>query len=161
MRNPMAFVSKVDNTMYLHQPDKAEFIKAMSRRSWQMKEKRLEASPLSDVLKGTQVLDSIWAIRRRWWICTTEIYEARLNAHGRQQIHGVTHWEMSAPCEPKGRRQYSRMVSKMYGDPKINTVRATRVKLHDNLAIKLDYCKTKWENYSKLHLLGRYIQNWL
>ena len=47
--------------------------------------------PLSDLPKGTKLIDIVWSMRRKRRINTQEVYKwkARLNVHGGQQEHGV------------------------------------------------------------------------
>ena len=55
--------------------------------------------PLSQVPKGTKLIDMVWSMRRKRRIKTQEVYKwkARLNVHGGQQEHGVHYWDTYAP----------------------------------------------------------------
>ena len=55
--------------------------------------------PISAVPKGEKILDSVWAMRKKRCIGTGEVrkYNAILNAHCGQQVHGVNYWETFAP----------------------------------------------------------------
>ena len=55
--------------------------------------------PLSDLPKGTKLIDMVWSMRRKRRINTQEVYKwkARLNVHGGQQEHGVHYWDTYAP----------------------------------------------------------------
>ena len=54
--------------------------------------------PLSDLPKGTKLIDMVWSMRRKRRINTQEVYKwkARLNVHGGQQEHGVHYWDTYA-----------------------------------------------------------------
>ena len=55
--------------------------------------------PLSDLPRGTKLIDMVWSMRRKRRINTQEVYKwkARLNVHGGQQEHGVHYWDTYAP----------------------------------------------------------------
>ena len=55
--------------------------------------------PLSDLPKGTKLIDMVWSMRRKRRINTQEVYKwkPRLNVHGGQQEHGVHYWDTYAP----------------------------------------------------------------
>jgi len=55
--------------------------------------------PSTSVPIGAQIFDSIWAMWRKRCIGTGEVrkYKDRLNAHGGQQIHGISYWDTFAP----------------------------------------------------------------
>ena len=63
------------------------------------KRKNWEVTPVEQLRKGTVILDSIQATRRKRKIGTGHVskYKARLNAHGGQQEYGVNNCEMFAP----------------------------------------------------------------
>ena len=46
-----------------------------------------------------KLLDSIWAMGRKWRITTGEVYkyETHLKAHGGQQVQGIYYWDTYAP----------------------------------------------------------------
>ena len=58
-----------------------------------------EPIPLSQVPKGTKLIDMVWLMRRKRQIKTQEVYKwkARLNVHGGLQEHGVHYWDTYAP----------------------------------------------------------------
>jgi hypothetical protein len=100
MTDPIAFLSHHSDpdTMYFHeamrQPDREDFIKAVikeindhiDRRHWIL-------VPREKVPKGTKILDSVWAMKRKRDLVTRQIYKhkARLNVHGGQQQFGVNY----------------------------------------------------------------------
>jgi hypothetical protein len=106
MADPIAFLSHHSDpdTMYFHeairQPDREDFIKAIikeindhiNRKHWilVLREK---------VPKGTKILDSVWAMKRKRDLVTREVYKhkARLNVHGGQQQFGVNYFETYSP----------------------------------------------------------------
>ena len=57
--------------------------------------------PLTDLPKGTKLIDMVWSMRRKRRIKTQEVYKwkARLNVHGGQQEHGIHYWDTYAPVE--------------------------------------------------------------
>ena len=61
--------------------------------------KHWELIPISQVPKGTKVLDSVWAMKRKRDIITRKVYKhkARLNVHGRQQEFGVDYFQTYSP----------------------------------------------------------------
>ena len=59
-----------------------------------------EPVPLSDVPKGTKLIDMVWSMRHKRRIKTQEVYKwkACLNVHGGgQQEHGVHYWDTYTP----------------------------------------------------------------
>ena len=54
--------------------------------------------PLTQVPKGTKLIDMVWSMRRKRRIKTQEVYKwkARLYVHGGQQEHGVQYWDTYA-----------------------------------------------------------------
>jgi hypothetical protein len=105
MQDPIAFATHSDpDTMYMHQamkqPDKKEFLQAMDKEiNDHVAKGHWKLIPKAKVPKGINVLDSVWAMRRKRKIMTGEIYKwkARLNVHGGQQEKGVNYWETYAP----------------------------------------------------------------
>ena len=105
MQDPIAFATNSDpDTMYMHQamkqPDKKEFLQAMDKEiNDHVAKGHWKLIPKAKVPKGINVLDSVWAMRRKRKIMTGEIYKwkARLNVHGGQQEKGVNYWETYAP----------------------------------------------------------------
>ena len=55
--------------------------------------------PLSQVPKGTKLIDTVWTFARKRKLDTREVYKwkARLTVHGGQQIHGINFWDTYAP----------------------------------------------------------------
>ena len=49
-----------------------------------------------------KLLDSIWAMGRKWRITTGEVYkyETHLKAHGGQQVQGIYYWDTYALWSP-------------------------------------------------------------
>ena len=96
MLDPIAFKATGDpDTMYFHQamkePDKDEFLKAIVKEVNDPKGNHWELVPISEVPKGTKILDSVWAMKQKRDIQTRQVYKhkARLNIHGGQQEYGV------------------------------------------------------------------------
>jgi len=70
MYNPMALPAVIGDTMYLHQdmkqPSQDQFLKAVMKEiETHQKRKNWEVTPVEQVPKGTVILDSIWAMRRK------------------------------------------------------------------------------------------------
>jgi hypothetical protein len=106
MDDPIAFAaSKSDpDTMYYHeamkQDDAQQFREAMQKEvDDHVKHGHWEMIHVSDIPKGTKVLDSVWAMKRKRRIKTREIYKwkGRLNVHGGQMLHGIHYWETFSP----------------------------------------------------------------
>jgi hypothetical protein len=55
--------------------------------------------PSEQVPKGTKILSSVWAMKRKRDLVTREVYKhkARLNVHGGQQQFGVNYNETYSP----------------------------------------------------------------
>ena len=90
--------------MYWHeamqQPDKAEFLKAAKEEvKSHVDNEHFTLFKRADLPKGTNILASVWSMKRKRRILTREVYKwkARLNAHGGQQEHGVNFWETYSP----------------------------------------------------------------
>lgn len=105
-QHPMlAYAASADpDTMYYHEamrePDRAEFIKAMSKEVKSHTENGVwELVPRSSVPAGTKILPAVWAMKRKRRIATREIYKwkARLNIDGSKQEEGVNYWETFSP----------------------------------------------------------------
>jgi hypothetical protein len=106
MSDPIAFLSHHSDpdTMYFHeavkQPDREEFIKAIikeindhiDRNHWVL-------VPRNKVPKGTKILASVWAMKRKRDLVTRQIHKhkARLNVHGGQQQYGINYFETYSP----------------------------------------------------------------
>ena len=80
------------DTMCYHQamraPDRRQFVGAMIKEvEDHVQRKHWEIIPISQVPKGTKVLDSVWAMKRKREIMTRKVckHKARLNVHGGQQ----------------------------------------------------------------------------
>ena len=105
LENPLAFAAS-DNPDILYwdqamkAPDRAQFIEAVGTElEGHEKMGNYEPIPLSQVPKGTKLIDMAWSMRRKRRIKTQEVYKwkARLNVHGGQQEHGVHYWDTYAP----------------------------------------------------------------
>ena len=57
-----------------------------------------EPIPISDLPKGTKLIDMVWSMRCKRRINTQEVYKwkARLNVHGGQQEYGIHYWDTYA-----------------------------------------------------------------
>jgi hypothetical protein len=106
MSNPIAFLSRHSDpdTMYFHeairQPDREEFIKAIIKEiNDHIRRKHWILIPREQVPKGTKILSSVWAMKRKRDLVTREVYKhkARLNVHGGQQQFGVNYNETYSP----------------------------------------------------------------
>jgi hypothetical protein len=106
MTDPIAFLARTSDpdTMYFHaairQPDREEFIKAIIKEvNDHIKRKHWVLVRREDVPKGTKILDSVWAMKRKRDLVTREVYKhkARLNVHGGQQQFGVNYFETYSP----------------------------------------------------------------
>ena len=105
LENPLAFTA-TDNPDILYwdqavkAPDRAKFVEAVATElDGHEKMGNYEPVPLSQVPKGTKLIDMVWSMRRKRMIKTQEVYKwkARLNVHGGQQEHGVHYWDTYAP----------------------------------------------------------------
>ena len=105
LENPLAFTA-ADNPDILYwdqamkAPDRAKFVEAVvTELDGHEKMGNYEPVPLSQVPKGTKLIDMVWSMRRKRRIKTQEVYKwkARLNVHGGQQEHGVHYWDTYAP----------------------------------------------------------------
>ena len=105
LENPLAFAAS-DNPDILYwdqamkAPDRAKFVEAVGAElDGHEKMGNYEPVPLSQVPKGTKLIDMVWSMRRKGRIKTQEVYKwkARLNVHGGQQEHGVHYWDTCAP----------------------------------------------------------------
>jgi hypothetical protein len=106
MADPIAFLSHHSDpdTMYFHeairQPDREDFIKAIIKEiNDHITRKHWILVPREKVPKGTKILDSVWAMKRKRDLVTGEVYKhkARLNVHGGQQQFGVNYFETYSP----------------------------------------------------------------
>ena len=105
LENPLAFAAS-DNLDILYwdeamkAPDRAKFVEAVGTElNGHEKMGNYEPVHLSQVPKGTKLIDMVWSIRRKRRIKTQEVYKwkARLHVHGGQQEHGVHYWDTYAP----------------------------------------------------------------
>jgi hypothetical protein len=104
MSNPIAFHAEMmGDIMYLnqalHQPDAAHFIEAVITEIYgHVDNKHWQLTKQSDVLPDTDVLLSVWLMRRKRDITSNEIkkYKACLNLHGRKQEYGMNYYETYA-----------------------------------------------------------------
>ena len=92
------------DTMYLHEamrePDKRNFVEAMQKEvKDQMDNGNFVFTRRADVPPRSQVIPSVWAMKRKRRIQTQEVYKwkARLNIDGSKQIKGLSYWETYAP----------------------------------------------------------------
>ena len=105
LENPLAFAaSDYPDILYWDQamkaPDRAKFVEAVGTKlDGHEKMGNYEPVPLSQVPKGTKLIDMVWSMRGKRRIKTQEVYKwkARLNVHGGQQEHGVHYWDTYAP----------------------------------------------------------------
>ena len=105
LENPLAFAaSNNPDILYWDQamkaPDRAKFVEAVGTElDGHEKMGNYEPVPLSQVPKGTKLIDMVWSMRRKRRIKTQEVYKwkARLNVHGGQQEHGVHYWDTYVP----------------------------------------------------------------
>ena len=101
MNDPIAFAAKTGkDTLYYHQAMKAkdsrQFQEAMQMEiDDHSKYKHWKIVPRSEIPKGQQVIDSVWAMCRKRRIKSKEVYKwkSRLNMHGRQQVCSIHYWE--------------------------------------------------------------------
>ena len=105
LENPLAFAAS-DNPDILYwdqamkAPDRAKFVEAVGAElDRHEKMGNYEPVPLSQVPKGTKLINMVWSMRRKRRIKMQEVYKwkARLNVHGGQQQHGVHYWDTYAP----------------------------------------------------------------
>ena len=104
-RDLLAFKTVADpDVMYMHQamkqPDKEEFIKAMSKEvEDQTKNGNFSIVDRKSVPKGRTILNAVWQMRRKRDIKTREIkkYKARLNVDGSRMKKGIDYDETYAP----------------------------------------------------------------
>jgi hypothetical protein len=90
--------------MYYHEamkePDRKQFIEAMEKEvDSHTKNGVWELVLKSSLPKGTEILPSVWAMKRKRRIATREIYKwkARLNIDGSKQTQGVNYWDTFSP----------------------------------------------------------------
>ncbi|EJK77403.1 hypothetical protein THAOC_00765, partial [Thalassiosira oceanica] len=105
MRDPIAFAAEMDNDiMYYHQAmaqsDADKFREAVVKEiEGHVKNENWILIPRSEVPQYEEILDSVWAMRRKRNLTTNEItkYKARLNVHGGMQTYGLNYTETYAP----------------------------------------------------------------
>ena len=105
LEDPIAFAALSNpDILYWDQAMKArdrdKFIEAVGKElDGHEKMGNCEPILLSDLPKGTKLIDMVWSMRRKRRINTQEVYrwKARLNVHGGQQEHGVHYWDTYAP----------------------------------------------------------------
>ena len=105
MTDPIAFHAEMmGDIMYLHQalrqPDASEFVKAIVKEvNCHVENKNWQLIRRDEVPPDTEVVPSVWALRRKRNLITNEItkYKARLNLHGGKQIYGINYYETYAP----------------------------------------------------------------
>jgi hypothetical protein len=89
-------------------PDKEEFVKAIVKEmNDHIVAKNWELVPREAVPEGVQVLDSLWAMKRKRDISTRKVlkYKFRLNVHGGQHEFAVNYFETYSPVRNMGRCQ--------------------------------------------------------
>ena len=92
------------DVMHLHQalrqPDARQFVDLVVKEiNGHVDRKHWVVTPRSEVPKDTDVLPSVWAVRRKLNLTTGEItkHKARLNLHGGKQEFGMTYYDTYAP----------------------------------------------------------------
>ena len=101
----LAYAASSDpDTMYLHEamrePDQEQFLKAMQEEiRGHTENKNWRLVKHTDIPEGSSILPAVWAMKRKRWISTQEVYKwkARLNIDGSKQTKGVNYWETYAP----------------------------------------------------------------
>ena len=105
LENPLVFAAS-DNPDILYwdqvmkAPDRDKFVKAVGvELDSHERMGNYEPVPLSQVPKGTKLIDMVWSMQRKRRIKTQEVYKwkAHLNIHGGQQEHGVHYWDTYTP----------------------------------------------------------------
>jgi len=105
MSHPIAFLAEMQgDTMYFHQAmaqdDSGDFVDAVVKEvNGHVDNTHWELIPIADVPEDTDVLPSVWSMRRKRNLVTNEItkYKARLNVHGGKQTFGVNYFDTYAP----------------------------------------------------------------
>ncbi len=105
MSHPIAFHAEMmGNIMYLNQtlqqPDTNQFMEAViAEVNGHVDNKHWQLTKRSEVPPNTDVLPSVWLMRRKRDITTNDIkkYKARLNLHGGKQEFGTNYYETYAP----------------------------------------------------------------
>ena len=105
MRHPIAFHAEMmGDIMYFHQAmkqkDADQFVKAVVKEvNAHIKQKHWKLIPRSEVPEDSEVIPSVWSMRRKRDITTNAItkYKSRLNLHGGKQTFGVNYFETYAP----------------------------------------------------------------
>ena len=105
MRHPIAFLAEMmGDVMHLHQalrqPNACQFVDSVVKEiNGYVDRKHWVVTPRSEVPKDTDVLPSVWAVRRKHNLTTGKItkHKARLNLHGGKQEFGMTYYDTYAP----------------------------------------------------------------
>jgi hypothetical protein len=105
MRRPIAFLAKMmGDAMHLHQtlrqPNFHQFVDLVIKEiNGHVDRKHWVVTPRSEVPKDTNVLPSVWAVRRKCNLMTGKItkHKACLNLHGEKQEFGMTYYDWYAP----------------------------------------------------------------
>ena len=102
--NPIAFAAAGHDVLRFREAlkasDRNKFLEAMDQEIGSHDERQnWKVIPLSQVPKGTKLIDTVWTFARKRKLDTREIYKwkARLTVHGGQQIHGINFWDTYAP----------------------------------------------------------------
>jgi len=93
MRHPIAFLSEMlGNVMHLHQalrqPDSRNFVDSVIKEiNGHVDLKHWEVTPQADIPEDTDILLSVWAVRRKRNLTTGKVtkHKTRLNLHGGKQ----------------------------------------------------------------------------
>jgi hypothetical protein len=107
MRHPIAFLSEMlGDVMHLHlhqalrQPDSRQFVDLVIQEiNIHVDQKQWEVTPRADVPEDTNVLPSVWAVRRKCNLTTGKVtkHKAHLNLHGGKQEIGMTYYDTYTP----------------------------------------------------------------
>jgi hypothetical protein len=84
----------------LHQPDAAEFVKALIKEvNGLIENKRWKLVRRSEVSKNVDVIPSVWSMRCKYNLTTNEVtkYKSRLNLHDGKQVYGMNYFDTYAP----------------------------------------------------------------
>ena len=102
--NPIAFAAAGHDVLRFRETlkasDRNKFLEAMDKEIGSHDERQnWKVIPLSQVPKGTKLIDTVWTFARKRKLDTREVYKwkARLTVHGGQQIHGIIFWDTYAP----------------------------------------------------------------
>jgi uncharacterized protein with PIN domain len=107
MRHPIAFLSEMlGDVMHLHlhqalrQPNSRQFVDSVIKEiNGHVDQKQWEVTPRADVPEDTNVLPSVWAVRRKRNLTTGKVtkHKAHLNLHGGKQEIGMAYYDTYTP----------------------------------------------------------------